>query len=57
MIYHFVSAAGFLVFAGVALLLSTDRRKVAWKKCRQSPSGHSRVHAFRESGTCGQPAL
>jgi CNT family concentrative nucleoside transporter len=31
MIYHFVSALGFLVFAGVAWLLSTDRRKIAWK--------------------------
>lgn len=31
MIYHFVSAAGFLVFAGIAWLLSTDRRKVSWK--------------------------
>src|SRR6266545_6659005 len=30
MIYHFVSAAGFLVFVGIAWLLSTDRRKVAW---------------------------
>jgi len=31
MIYHFVSALGFLVFAGVAFLLSTDRKKIAWK--------------------------
>ena len=31
MIYHFVSALGFLVFAGIAWLLSTDRRKIAWK--------------------------
>jgi len=31
MIYHLVSAAGFVVFAGIAWLLSTDRRKVAWK--------------------------
>jgi CNT family concentrative nucleoside transporter len=31
MIYHFVSALGFLVFAGVAWLLSTDRKKIAWK--------------------------
>lgn len=31
MIYHFVSALGFLVFAGIAFLLSTDRRKIAWK--------------------------
>jgi len=31
MIYHFVSALGFLVFAGIAILLSTDRKKIAWK--------------------------
>jgi CNT family concentrative nucleoside transporter len=31
MIYHLVSALGFLVFAGVAWLLSTDRRRIAWK--------------------------
>jgi len=31
MIYHFVSAGGFLVFAGIAWLLSTDRRRVSWK--------------------------
>ena len=31
MIHHLVSAAGFLIFAGIAWLLSTDRRKVAWK--------------------------
>ncbi|MEK6321204.1 MAG: nucleoside transporter C-terminal domain-containing protein [Acidobacteriota bacterium] len=31
MIYHFVSALGFLVFAGIAWLLSTNRRKVSWK--------------------------
>ncbi|HLG15298.1 MAG TPA: nucleoside transporter C-terminal domain-containing protein [Blastocatellia bacterium] len=31
MIYHFVSAFGFLVFAGIAWLLSTDRRKVSRK--------------------------
>jgi len=31
MIYHFVSALGFLVFAGVAWLLSTDRKRIAWK--------------------------
>jgi CNT family concentrative nucleoside transporter len=31
MVYHFVSAGGFLVFAGIAWLLSTDRRKVSWK--------------------------
>ena len=29
--YHFVSAFGFLVFAGIAWLLSTDRRKVSLK--------------------------
>ena len=31
MIHHLVSAGGFLVFAGLAWLLSTDRRKIAWK--------------------------
>jgi concentrative nucleoside transporter, CNT family len=31
MIYHFVSALGFLLFAGMAWLLSTDRRRVSWK--------------------------
>lgn len=31
MTYHFVSAAGLLVFAGIAWLVSTDRRKIAWK--------------------------
>jgi len=31
MIYHFISAAGFLVFAGIAWLLSSDRHKVSWK--------------------------
>ena len=31
MIYHVVSAAGFLIFAGIAWLLSTDRRKVSLK--------------------------
>ena len=31
MIHHAVSAAGFIVFAGIAWLLSTDRRKIAWK--------------------------
>jgi len=31
MIYHFVSALGFLVFAGIAILLSTDRKQIAWK--------------------------
>jgi CNT family concentrative nucleoside transporter len=29
--YHFISAAGFLVFAGIAWLFSDNRRKVAWK--------------------------
>jgi allantoinase len=27
--------------------LATAKRKVAWEKCRQPPSGHSPVHAFR----------
>lgn len=31
MIHHAVSFAGFIVFAGIAWLLSTDRRKIAWK--------------------------
>lgn len=31
MIYHLISAAGFVIFAGIAWLLSTDRRKVSWK--------------------------
>src|SRR5262245_55293011 len=31
MIHHFVSAAGFLAFAGFAWLFSADRRKVQWK--------------------------
>ena len=31
MIYHFVSALGFLVFAGIAWLFSSNRRKVSWK--------------------------
>lgn len=31
MIQHFVSAAGFTVFVGIAWLLSANRRKVAWK--------------------------
>ena len=31
MVYHFVSAAGFLIFVGIAWLLSTNRRSVAWK--------------------------
>ncbi len=31
MIHHATSVAGFIVFAGIAWLLSTNRRKVAWK--------------------------
>jgi CNT family concentrative nucleoside transporter len=31
MIHHAISLAGFIIFAGVAWLLSTDRRKIAWK--------------------------
>jgi len=31
MIHHAVSAAGFIVFAGIAWLLSTNRREIAWK--------------------------
>jgi CNT family concentrative nucleoside transporter len=31
MIHHAVSLAGFVVFAGVAWLLSSNRRRVAWK--------------------------
>jgi CNT family concentrative nucleoside transporter len=31
MIYHFVSALGFLVFAGIAWSLSTNRRRISWK--------------------------
>jgi len=31
MIHHAVSFAGFLVFAALAWLLSTDRRKIAWR--------------------------
>ena len=31
MVHHAVSLLGFLVFAGVAWLLSSDRRRVAWK--------------------------
>ena len=31
MIHHAVSLAGFVVFAGIAWLLSTDRRKIAWR--------------------------
>lgn len=31
MIHHFISAAGFLAFAGIAWLFSANRRKVQWK--------------------------
>ena len=31
MIYHVISLAGFVVFASIAWLLSTNRRKIAWK--------------------------
>src|SRR4026208_2320341 len=31
MIYHAVSLVGFVVFASIAWLLSSDRRRVAWK--------------------------
>ena len=31
MIQHATSVAGFIVFAGIAWLLSTNRRKIAWK--------------------------
>ena len=31
MIHHTVSLAGFLIFAGIAWLLSSNRRKIAWK--------------------------
>src|SRR5687768_11968235 len=31
MIHHAVSVAGFIVFAGIAWLLSSNRRKIAWK--------------------------
>jgi concentrative nucleoside transporter, CNT family len=31
MIHHAVSFAGFIVFAGIAWLLSSDRRKISWK--------------------------
>lgn len=31
MIYHFISALGLLVFAGIAWLVSDNRRKVSWK--------------------------
>lgn len=31
MIHHAVSLVGFLIFAGIAWLLSNDRRRIAWK--------------------------
>jgi concentrative nucleoside transporter, CNT family len=31
MIYHLISAAGFLTFIGIAWLLSSDRKRIAWK--------------------------
>src|ERR1041385_3950346 len=31
MAHHAISAVGFLVFVGISWLLSSDRRKVAWK--------------------------
>jgi CNT family concentrative nucleoside transporter len=31
MIHHFVSALGFIAFAGIAWLLSANRRRVSWK--------------------------
>ncbi|HEV2836036.1 MAG TPA: nucleoside transporter C-terminal domain-containing protein [Pyrinomonadaceae bacterium] len=31
MIHHATSVAGFIVFAGIAWVLSTNRRKIAWK--------------------------
>src|ERR1051325_12222098 len=31
MIHHVVSLAGFVIFAGVAWLLSSNRRRIAWK--------------------------
>jgi concentrative nucleoside transporter, CNT family len=31
MIYHLISALGFVVFAGIAWLLSSHRRKIAWR--------------------------
>jgi CNT family concentrative nucleoside transporter len=31
MIHHAVSAVGFMIFAGIAWLLSSNRRKVAWR--------------------------
>src|SRR6185295_16724065 len=31
MIHHAVSLAGFIIFAGIAWLLSSNRRKIAWR--------------------------
>jgi len=31
MIHHAVSLAGFVIFAGLAWLLSSNRRRIAWK--------------------------
>jgi len=31
MIHHAVSVAGFMIFAGIAWLLSSDRRQIAWR--------------------------
>ena len=31
MIHHAVSVLGFVIFAGLAWLLSTNRRRIAWK--------------------------
>ncbi len=31
MVYHAVSLAGFVIFATVAWLLSSNRRRIAWK--------------------------
>ena len=31
MIHHVVPIAGFMIFAGIAWLLSSNRRKIAWK--------------------------
>ena len=31
MIHHAVSLVGFVIFAGVAWLLSSNRRRIAWK--------------------------
>ena len=31
MIHHLVSLVGFMIFAGIAWLLSSNRRKIAWR--------------------------